>query len=134
MRGVFIKRRFFITVKVYIEVYTSASIYLSSCLNSKYIKNLIMKLFPLEYVFTYSITSMQQGNYKIVQKQIKCSSKENARNVLESYTNEKRFPKIIGQLGFLFTKSPRTLIVCNISPSSFKLERGILPPMTKQIV
>ena len=93
-----------------------------------------MKLFPLEYVFTYSITSMQQENYKIVQKQIKCSSKENARNALESYTNEKRLPKIIGQLGFLFTKSPRRLIVCNISPSSFKLERGILPPMTKQVV
>ena len=43
--------------------------------------------------------------------------------------NDKYFPKTMSQGQFesgLFTKLPRIVIVCDISPSSFKLKRGML--------
>ena len=54
-------------------------------------------------------------------------------NALNS-TNEKHFPKIIGQLGFgysLFKNLLRITFACDFSPSSFKLRTGILPLWTK---
>ena len=69
-------------------------------------------------------------------KKIKSSRKECFKNVLEILTNEKHFPKTISQWGFdygLFTNLLRITIACDFSPSSFKLKRGILPPLTKYL-
>ena len=60
---------------------------------------------------------------RVIQNKIKSSSKEYVRKALEILTNEKHFPKIISQYGFLFTKLPRSFVVCYISTCSFKLKR-----------
>ena len=47
-------------------------------------------------------------------------------------TNEKHFPKNVSQWEFdygLFTNLPETIVHHYFSPSSFKLKRGILPPL-----
>ena len=56
--------------------------------------------------------------------------------VLWILTNEKPFPKTISQSEFdydLFTNSLRIVLVCDFSPSSFKLKRGTLLLMTKYV-
>ena len=66
---------------------------------------------------------------ELSKKQIKSSSNKYVRDAREVLTNEDHFPKIISQYGFLSTKLPRLFVVCDISPSSFKLKRGILPSL-----
>ena len=56
------------------------------------------------------------------QKKIKSSKKICLVNVLSILTNEKHFPKTIGQWEFgcgLFTNLPRIVVACDFSPSSF---------------
>ena len=77
----------------------------------------------------------EKSNFKqkmstgVIKKQIKSSSNKYVRDAREILTNEDHFPKIISQYGFLSTKLPRLFVVCDISPSSFKLKRGILPSL-----
>ena len=83
--------------------------------------------FFLEYVFTYNICWIQQGNYtflgcseksnfkekipaRVIQKKIKNSSKELVRDAFEILTNEKNFPKTLSQYRFLFTKLTKTIV------------------------
>ena len=50
--------------------------------------------------------------------------------------NEKYFLKTSSQQEFeydLFTNLPRTIVACDFSLSSFKLKRGNLLPLTKQL-
>ena len=58
------------------------------------------------------------------------SSKEYIRDAFESLTSEKHLSKFISQQGFVFTKLPKTIVVCYILPSSFKLKISILTPLT----
>ena len=51
-------------------------------------------------------------------------------------TNETHIPKTISQLGFgygLFTNLSRFVVAYDFSPSSFKLEKRILPLLTKYV-
>ena len=55
-------------------------------------------------------------------------------NMLCILTNDKHSPKIKSQLEFdhgLFTKLPRLIVTLNYSASSFKVKRGIVPPLSK---
>ena len=73
----------------------------------------------MEYIFTYSISLMQQENFNflgcseksnfkqkmsttVIEKKIKSLSKEYVRNALEILINEKHFPKIISHWRVLF--------------------------------
>ena len=49
-------------------------------------------------------------------------------------TNEKHFPKTISISEFdygFFTNLPRIIVDCDFSPSSFKLNKDVLHPLTK---
>ena len=55
-------------------------------------------------------------------------------NLLNILANKKRFPKTISQYQFdysLFAKLLRINFANDFPPSSFKLKRGVLPPLTK---
>ena len=73
---------------------------------------LFHRLFPLEYVFSYNISLMQQGKYsfngcseksnlkyllELFKRRSKVHQKNNVWNVLEILTNGKHFPKVISQ-------------------------------------
>lgn len=67
---------------------------------------LLHRLFSLEHVFTYIISLIQQGNYnwslikvstRIIQKNIKSSSKQYVRKAFKVWTTGQYFPRIINQ-------------------------------------
>ena len=76
--------------------------------------------------------------YKYLLELLKRRSKVQEKNMpcecALNLTNEKHFPKSISQYKFyygLFTNLPRIIVTYDFSPSSFKLKRGILHPLTK---
>ena len=83
-----------------------------------------------------SLFELIDSNWVIIMEQkrkTECSSCN--VNVL-FLTNKKNVVKTINQWEFdcgLFTNLPRMIVVCDFSPSSFKLKRGILPSLTKWV-
>ena len=71
---------------------------------------------------------------------IKRRSKVQEKNMLcehaLNFDQWKTFPKFIGQWEFgygLFKNLPKIIVACYFSPSLFKLRRGILPLLTKDV-
>lgn len=123
------------------------------CSTSKASENIFLLLFfyrcfPLQYVFTYSAAFLecskeiiislhasrnQTSNKRCLKYLFKRRSKGHQNNILQAHlilADEKYFPKIISQQGFSCTKLPRTIVFRDVSPSSFKLKGGTLPPLT----
>ena len=101
-------------------------------------------LVSFDFVFTYNISLMwweinskqQISILELIKRRSNVQEKNNHKNVLEILTNRKHFPKIICQWEFdygLFTSLPRIIVACDVSPSSFKLKRDILPLLTKEV-
>ena len=101
-------------------------------------------LFSLEYLLiNISLEQLDtKWNFRqkisagIHQKKIKISSKKYVMWKHWHLNHEKYFRKTISQEEFrcgLFTKLPRIIFVCNFSPSSFKLKRATLSPLTKKV-
>ena len=83
--------------------------------------------FPMKFVFTYN-TSLVWWN--------KRRSKVQEKNMSCEHTLNFDQWKTINQWEFdygLFTNLPRIIVARCFSPSSFKLRRGILPPLTKYV-
>ena len=83
--------------------------------------------FPTKFVFTYN-TSLVWWN--------KRRSKVQEKNMSCEHTLNFDQWKTINQWEFdygLFTNLPRIIVARCFSPSSFKLRRGILPPLTKYV-
>ena len=72
---------------------------------------------------------------ELIKRRSKVKKKICHVNVLYILTNKKHFPKAISQWEFDYgplTNLPRIIVVCDFSPSSLKLKRGILPPLIEK--
>ena len=81
-------------------------------------------------------TKCKQNLLKLMKEDQKLFKRICHVNALKLLTNEKHFPKTISQqeCGYgLFTKFSRIIVVQDFTPSSFKLKRGILLPLTKYV-
>ena len=96
--------------------------------------------FPLEFVFTYNIlwcgekgtlnnkypTELIKRRSKVQEKNMSC---ERALNFDQWKTSSKNYRPM--RFWFWLTNLSRIIIACDFSPSSFRLKRSILSPLTK---
>ena len=90
----------------------------------------------IQYFFDALRNQTLNKNYllELIKKRSKVHGMNMSCELALHLTNQKHFLKTICQNEFgygLFTKLPKLIVVCDFSPSSFQLKRGILTRLSK---